>query len=455
MFMHDLGLAFRSLRRNPVLSALMIAAIAVGIAASMISITLYHARAGHPIPWKDDKLFAVTLDIRDDEPPESFVRHPEYPPFQVTYQDARALYKSDIPVHSVVMFRSGQVITPENKSIKPFGVSTRVTTADFFTMFDVPFLYGGGWPRSDDDAPGPVVVLSKFMNEKIFGGVNSVGRQVVLDGRSYRVVGVIAAWMPRPKYYDLNSWGGWEIPEEVFIPYGWGRALKLPPHGNTSCVRRNAKIDGTDTLFTQECVWLQYWIEVRNLADRDRYQAFVDNYANEERQHGRFPRKNNNRVVNVPTWLQMWDVVGDDSRTQLALGFIFLAVCILNTLGLMLAKFLTVAPISGLRRALGARRIDIIRQHILEVIVVGLLGGAAGMMLTLGGLASLKVLMFSGRLAHSNNPDRIALIQSFVHMDIPVMLAAVGLSLLAGVLAGLYPAWRIGRLAPATFLKTQ
>ena len=200
---------------------------------------------------------------------------------------------------------------------------------------------------------------------------------------------------------------------------------------------------------------MQYWIEVRNLADRDRYQAFVDNYANEQRQHGRFPRKNNNRVVNVPTWLAMWDVVGDDSRTQLALGFIFLAVCILNTLGLMLAKFLTAAPISGLRRALGARRADIIRQHILEVIVVGLLGGAVGMLLTLGGLGCLKVLMFSGRLAHSNNPDRIALIQSFVHMDIPVMLAAIGLSLLAGVLAGLYPAWRIGRLAPATFLKTQ
>jgi len=455
MFIHDLNLAFRSLRRNPVLSALMIAAIAVGIAASMISITLYHARAGHPIPWKDDKLFAVTLDIRDDEPPRSFERHPEYPPFQVTYQDARELYKSDIPVHSVVMFRSGQVVTPENKGIKPFGVSTRVTTADFFTMFDVPFLYGGGWPRSDDDAPGPVVVLSRFINEKIFGGINSVGRQVVLDGRSYRVVGVMAAWMPRPKYYDLNGWGGWEIPEEVFIPYGWGRALKLSPHGNTSCVRRNAKIDGNDTLFTQECVWLQYWIEVRNLADRDRYQAFVDNYANEQRKHGRFPRKNNNRVVNVPTWLAMWDVVGDDSRTQLALGFIFLAVCILNTLGLMLAKFLTAAPISGLRRALGARRADIIRQHILEVIVVGLLGGAVGMLLTLGGLGCLKVLMFSGRLAHSNNPDRIALIQSFVHMDIPVMLAAIGLSLLAGVLAGLYPAWRIGRLAPATFLKTQ
>jgi len=455
VLIHDLNLAFRSLRRNPVLSALMVGAIAVGIAASMIAITLYHARAGHPIPWKEDKLFAVTLDIRDDEPPQSFERHPEYPPFQLTYRDARALYPSDIPLHSVMMYRSGQVVTPDNRSIKPFSASTRVTTADFFTMFDVPFIYGGGWSRTEDDAPGAVVVLSKFMNEKLFGGVNSVGREVVLDGRSYRVVGVIAAWMPRPKYYDLNSWGGWEIPEEVFIPFGWGRALKLPAHGNTSCVSRTAKIDGMDSLYTQDCVWLQYWVEVRNRADRDRYQAFVDNYANEQRQHGRFPRKNNNRVVDVPTWLAMWDVVGDDSRMQLALGLVFFAVCVLNTLGLMLAKFLTAAPISGLRRALGARRVDIIRQHLIEVIVVGALGGAAGMALTFGGLASLKVLMFSGRLAHSSNPDRTALIQSFVHMDIPVMLAAVALSLLAGVLAGLYPAWRIGRLAPATFLKTQ
>jgi len=455
VLIHDLRLAVSSLRRNPVLSALMIGAIAVGIAASMISITLYHARAGHPIPWKEDKLFAVTLDIRDDEPPQAFERHPEYPPFQLTYLDARALYASDIPLHAVMMFRSGQVVTPQDRNMKPFGVSTRVTTADFFTMFDVPFLYGGGWARAQDDAPGPVVVLSRYMNEKIFGGANSVGRSVVLDGRSYRVVGVMAAWMPRPKYYDLNGWGGWEIPEEVFIPFGWGRVLKLPPHGNTNCVRRSAKMDGPDSLYTQECVWLQYWVEVRNPAERARYQAFVDNYANEQRRHGRFPRRNNNRVVNVPTWLAMWDVVGEDSRMQLVLGFVFLAVCILNTIGLMLAKFLAAAPISGLRRALGARRGDITRQHLIEVIVVGLAGGAVGMALTLGGLAGLKILMFSGRLAHSHNPDRLVLIQSFFHMDIPVMLAAVGLSLLAGILAGLYPAYRIGHLAPATFLKTQ
>jgi putative ABC transport system permease protein len=202
-------------------------------------------------------------------------------------------------------------------------------------------------------------------------------------------------------------------------------------------------------------VWLQYWVELRNRTEWQRYQAFVDGYTDEQRRHGRFPRKNNNRIVDVQTWLDMHDVIGDDNRLQLVLGFVFLTVCVLNTLGLMLAKFLSAAPISGLRRALGARRSDIIRQHLIEVIVVGLLGGLVGLGLTLLGLGFVKMLMFSSWTAHTDNPDVFALVQSFVHMDVTVLLSAIALSLLTGVLAGLYPAIRIGRLAPATFLKTQ
>jgi putative ABC transport system permease protein len=329
-----------------------------------------------------------------------------------------------------------------------------VTTADFFHAFDVPFLFGSGWSRAEDDAPGAVVVLSKFMNEKLFDGANSVGREVTLSGHSYRVLGVIGAWMPRPKYYDPNN-GTFDIPEDVFMPFGWMQALKLDSAGNTNCASKRAKVTGFESLLNEDCVWLQYWVEFRHSADRDRFQVFVDNYTNDWRTHGRFPRKNNNCIVNVTTWLDMWDVVGDESRMQVVLGLVFLGVCILNTLGLMLAKFLGAAPMAGLRRALGANRMDIVRQHLIEVMVVGILGGAAGLVLTLGGLAVLKGWLYSDMLVGSDNPDRVALVQAFVHMDVSVILFAIGLSLLTGVLAGLYPAYRIGRLAPATFLKTQ
>src|SRR4051794_41111176 len=221
--MHDLRLALMSLRRNPVLTALMVIAIAAGIAASMITITTYHGRSGHPIWWKADKLYAVTLDTRDPDANSAFAnlqRHPEYPPLQVAYQDAKALYRSDIPTRSVMMFRSSRVVPPRNAGEKPLAFDTRVTTADFFKMFDAPFLFGGGWSRADDEGPSPVVVLSKYANQKLFGGGNSVGKTITLGDKDFRVVGVLDAWAPTPRFYDLNN-GSFDLPENLYMPWGW------------------------------------------------------------------------------------------------------------------------------------------------------------------------------------------------------------------------------------------
>lgn len=457
MFMHDLRLAWLSLKRNPVLSALMVIAIAAGIAASMISITVYHGRAGHPIWWKADKLYAVALDNRDPDDGNAFARfsrHPEYPPLQVTYQDAKALYRSGIPTRSVMMFRSGRVITPERKGEKPFATSVRVTTADFFAMFDVPFIYGGGWTRADDEAPAPVVVITKYANQKLFGGVNSVGRTITIGDSQFRIVGVIDAWMPQPRFYDLNN-NTFDLPENLFMPWGWTEALKLPANGNTNCVRSNTKARNFEELLTADCVWLQFWAELPSAEQRERYRRFVDNYTTDQKRYGRFPRPLNNRVVDVDEWMKMYDVIGDESRIQVAVAAMFLIVCILNTFGLMLAKFLKAAPISGLRRALGASRLDVIRQHLIEVVIVGLLGGAVGLGLTFMGLRAIRAMNSRPFPGMDDNPARVAIQQSLTNVDFQMFAIALLLSLLTGILAGLYPAWRVGRLTPSTFLKTQ
>jgi putative ABC transport system permease protein len=454
MLGHDLRSALRSLRRTPAVSVLMIGAEAVGIAAAMIAITLYHVRAGNPIPWKDATLFAVALDVRDANLDFSRARHPEYPPDQVTYLDARALYASDIPRRSVMMYRASQVLTPERAGIRPSDASVRVTTADFFSIFDVPMKYGSGWSREDDEAPSAVVVLSKVANQKLFGGESSVGRNIMLGGHSYRVLGVTGEWMPRPKFYDLTG-AEFSPQEDVYLPFGWMKTLKLESSGSTNCLTRRAHVTGFDSLLTEDCVWLQYWVEFRRPADRDRFQAFVDGYTDDQRTRGRFTRPNNNRIVNVPTWLTMENVIGDRNRIQLVLGLTFLGVCVLNTLGLMLSKFMSSAPLAGLRRALGASRADIVRQHLLEATIVGVLGGSVGLLLTLAGLHGLKWLMYGRWLSESDNPDDMVLVQALVHMDLSVVMLAIALSILAGVLTGMYPAYRVGRLAPATFLKTE
>ena len=65
MFAYYLELGLRSLRRNPVLTALMIFGIALGIAASMTSLTVFHLMGSDPIPWKSDRLHYVQLDNWD------------------------------------------------------------------------------------------------------------------------------------------------------------------------------------------------------------------------------------------------------------------------------------------------------------------------------------------------------------------------------------------------------
>jgi len=180
---------------------------------------------------------------------------------------------------------------------------------------------------------------------------------------------------------------------------------------------------------------------VRTPAEVERFQAWIDGYVAEQQKLGRFPRKLNNRLYKPDEWLVRHEVVGRDSRVLLVVSFAFLAVCVLNVVGLLLSRFLGAAGSSAIRRALGASRSEIFRQHLVEVGLVGALAGIGGLALGAAGLTALQQLY--------SKYDRLT------HLDLPMMLAAIALAVLAGVLAGLYPAWRICRVQPAGYLKTQ
>ena len=111
MFRHDLRLALLSIRHNPFIAALVVAVIAIGIGTSVVAITLYHAKAGNPIWWKNDVLFRVLIDSRpaiDETDKDQW--HPEYPPFSLIYRDALAIYQSKIPERSVMMSWSNGLV---------------------------------------------------------------------------------------------------------------------------------------------------------------------------------------------------------------------------------------------------------------------------------------------------------------------------------------------------------
>ena len=166
--------------------------------------------------------------------------------------------------------------------------------------------------------------------------------------------------------------------------------LELGSDGNTNCWKTEV-IDSYQAFLNSECIWFHALVRA---AHRRRSSApireFLDNYVIEQKKHGRFPRPLNNYLYDVDGWLKRNEVVDDDNKAMLTLAFAFLAVCLVNTVGLLLAKFLNAAPIAGVRRALGASRRDIFWQHLTESGVVALAGGIVGGLLGLAGVWALR-----------------------------------------------------------------
>src|SRR5690348_283046 len=158
MSTYYIRLALKSFRRTPGLTALMVCAIALGIGVCVMTMTVYHAMSGNPIWWKNDRLFAVTMDSWDPDPVHPYdPRFPNRPPPQLTYKDAFYLLGSKIPERKTVTFEMQSIVTALAER-KPMPVLTRAATADFFPMFDVPFLYGSGWDASVDQSASPAAV---------------------------------------------------------------------------------------------------------------------------------------------------------------------------------------------------------------------------------------------------------------------------------------------------------
>jgi putative ABC transport system permease protein len=439
---HNLRIAWKSLQRNRVLSLLIVSGIALGIALSTTFATIRHAFARDPIPKKSHVLHYVRMDSWD--PAKAYpAKKPGTPPSQLTYRDMREITKSTIPLRQSPMFKSGLYVFPDPKVARPFKEIVRLCTADFFPLFEVPFKYGSGWDRKADAGPEPVVVLDQEMNDKLFGGVNSVGKSVRMEDRDFQVVGVLDRWTPSVKFYDPTQ--NWiSTPEKIFMPFNFVVPMKLRTFGNSDGWGPSPQVPGFEGNLVGESCWIQMWVELPDAKTKRAYEDFLAAYVADQKKHGRFQRPLNNKVTDVLALMDDFEVVSKETNAMLIVSLLFLAVCALNLVGLLLGKFLARAPEIGVRRALGASRLDIFLQHIVECELIGVLGGTAGILLSVGAIAFLNNWMKTS----STRAD-------FFRLDMPMISLAVGLSLIAGFLAGAYPAWRTCRLAPAIHLKLQ
>lgn len=434
MLAYYIELGLRSLKRNRVLTVLMVVAIAVGIGASMTTLTVLHVLSGDPLPGKSGELYYPQIDPQDARG----MMPGTMPPEQVTLIDGMNLLRAKRANRQALMTGGSVPIQPDSSAIDPFYVEARYTTADFFAMFGAPFLYGRGWTEADDGAHARDVVITRKLNDKLFDGADSVGRTLRIGGTTFRIVGVLDTWRPNPHFYDLTT-GSYNYYEQVFLPLQTALEQHYEHDGSNDCWGNGT--GGAGGIYpSATCVWLQFWVELGSPAKAAAYKRFLVDYSDEQRALGRFERAPNVRLRNLTQWLDYNGVVPSDVRLQAWLAFGFLLVCLVNTVGLMLAKFLRRSGELSVRRALGASRRALFAQLLTESGMIGIAGGVGGLLLALLGLWLVR--------------HRSSDYASMAHLDPAMLLATFALALGASLIAGLLPAWRACNVPPALQLKS-
>ncbi|HAT29641.1 MAG TPA: ABC transporter permease [Janthinobacterium sp.] len=436
MWHYYLLLGVRSLRRNPALTALMVLTLAIGVAASVSTLTILHVMSGDPLPHKSARLFVPVLD---PGPLAGYTPGAAPDDLQMSYRDAKNLLDGKQGLRRAALYGAATTIAPARPDLAVFLSHGLVASRDFFAMFETPFRYGQAWSAAEDASGADMVVLNRALAEKLFGDANPVGRRVSMEGVDYQVSGVLDDWRPLPHAHHLIGNDYFGAADEYVLPLASAVRHHIGVNGNMWCTASSKP--GYQGILDSECTWIQFWFETASGADRAALQDYLDGYAVEQRRLGRLPRKAPNTLYDLRQWMEELHVVGQDNRLAAWLAFGFLLLCLVNTIGLLLAKFSVRAAEVGIRRALGAARADIFRQFLIEAGVIGLAGGALGLLFAFGALALI-----------ATQSEQLAVV---AHMDWQMLALTFALSVLAALAAGLLPTWRACQVAPALQLKSQ
>lgn len=440
MFAYYLKLSWQSIRRNPIISSLMMLALAMGVGSFMVIMTIYYYASSDPIPNKSDRLYAIQLDAGDIESDYEVEANDDLVA-SLTYLDAKNLMEEDLPVKDKTMhYRFSRLIMPDNKDIDYFGAEVRATTRSFFSMFDFEFLYGGSWTEADDKGLN-VVVLTEEINDKLFAGENSVGKILKTNDGNLTITGVTKTLDIAIPFYEPYPFIGADF-EEIYTPIN--TYINKEPfsfNGNMNCWKPFDRGDH-QAFLNAECAWVGFWVELESKTNKSELIQSLNNYTNNQKTFGRFQRPTNNFATDVNGWLKMHEVAGGPVQLMQSMSFLFLVVCLINTIGLLAAKFIGKSSDVSVRRALGASRSDIFKQNLIEVSLIGLVGGLLGLLFAVVGLKWVHELF-------EDSLDRL------VSLNLTLIITGVLVAIAASIVAGLYPSWRAASAPPAANLKTQ
>jgi predicted permease len=395
----DIRYGLRALRRNPAFSAVAVLSLALGIGATTAMFSLIYAVLLHPFPYAgSDRI--MNLFFIDE-------RHPDGFGF-VTLSKAQF---HDLglaaPVDSVLGFN---VVELEiTGGALPEDILGIYLTENAGTFFGVRPLLGRSLEPSDAENGGhPVVVLNYRFWQRHFGGdPHIIGRTLEINHASYTIIGVM------PRSFAFNDFAV----ADVYLP------ASVMPVTNVS-----------DLAYLP---WIKLRPNVTRAAANSALEPIVRQIAKQHPE--RLPDHWHLALQPI-----IWTFQEDTGRTLtllLAGVVLLLIIGCANCSILLLARGRTRRHELAIRSAIGASRWRIVRQLLVEAIVISCAGAVLGVAASYW-LAKLPLLL---------SPDSFPA-ESFIRINAPILAFSVGLALLCGMLFGLVPALRLSRHDSARML---
>jgi putative ABC transport system permease protein len=396
-FWQDLRLSARTLFHNPGFTAVAVLTIGLAIGANASIYSVVDTVLLRPLPFHEPERLVSISETRLDR---------GWTQSSFTHANFWDLHDQNRTFTGVEAMEFGSI----NLTGAGFPERLRLArvSAGFWNVLGVTALAGRTFVEGEDapGAPRAVLLGHGFWRTRFAGDPAVVGREVVLNGRSYPIVGVLPRGEP------------WLDAADVFMTM---QRTPDPDRGSFELAVIGRRKPGVDSTAAQ--------------ADLDGLsRQLAERFPADDKGMGMMMQSSSTWVAGDTIRRALWVLMG-------AVGFLLLIACV-NLANLFLARATARTRERALRAALGASRGRLVRQSLTESLAVCGLGGLVGLGLAFGAIRLLKLW----------SPDGIPRLGD-VGINGWVLAFTAGLTLLTAFLAGIVPAWHVGHGHLATTLR--
>jgi putative ABC transport system permease protein len=292
------------------------------------------------------------------------------------------------------------------------------TDDEFWRILQFEFLEGGPFGTADVAEARFVAVINRTTRQRIFDGRNAVGQSLEADGQRFRVVGVVE---------DVSEMRS--VPSaDIWVPYTTAKtdAYKREIMGDWNAIalaRDKAAMAGIHEEFNSRLLRVE-------LPDKD-YEAIVAPF---ETKFAGFARLMPTADRKDPE-SQVWKMVA----LLFVLALLFILIPTVNLVNINISRIMERASEIGVRKAFGAPSRTLVGQFLVENILLTLIGGTVGFVLS---IFVLRGIAQSGLFSYAR-----------FTINLRVFAYGMALAVVFGLISGVYPAWRMSRLNPVQALK--